>query len=150
VRVLGVNCTTRDIYLAVADQGQILDGLTERLRPPVGLEEGAALIELVDSMRRVIREVRPDKVELLQPEAWSASYSQHLPRARLETLIQFAAATEEIPLETLSRPTARARLNVPRTGPLESHIAIAGTVVGRYWTSGRGLAAMAAKAGEGK
>ncbi len=133
VRVLGFNCGSREAYLAADDDGEIVDGLTERLQPPVGLEAGEALTEFIDSVRRVLREVKPDRIEILLPETWSAAYRQHLDRATLEML---------------AHATARARLRLPRTGRLDSHvISAAGAAVGRYWAAGRGLAALAAKAG---
>jgi len=147
VRVLGVSCSSRETYLAVDDDGTILDGLTERLQPSSGLEAGEGLTEFIDSVRRVLREVTPDRVAVLLPETWSATYRQHLDRATLDTLVRVAAALEDVPLEVLARATVRARLNLPRRGPLDSHVGRVGSSVGRYWSAGRGLAALAARAG---
>ncbi len=149
MRVLGINCTSRAIFFAIDDDSQIVDGLTERLQPPTGLEAGEALLELVESVRRVVREVRADRLALLLPEeTWTASYSEHLDRAKLDILIRLAAAQERVLIEVLARPTLRARLELPRSGTLDSHVARVYAPVGRYWSAGRGLAALAAKAGE--
>ena len=147
-RVLGINCTTSVAYLALAEDQQIASGLTERLNPPVGLEAGEALLEFVDSAQRALREMKPARVELLLPERWQATYHEHVPRATLEALIRVAAAREQVWIEILPRPTLRTRLHLSKKDKLEVHLPRAGPVVGRYWGAGRGLAALAALAGE--
>lgn len=148
MRNLGVNCGSGDVYFAVADDGAILAGMTERLQPPAGLEAGNGLLEFVDSVIRVLRETKPDLVTILLPDQWRAVYQQHLPRATLETLVRFSAAQEGVPVQVLARPTLRARLDLPRKGRLDEHIGAAGPPVGKYWTTGRGVAALAALAEE--
>lgn len=148
VRNLGVNCSSSEVYLALADEQVVVDGMTERLQPPVGLETGEALVEFVDSVTRVLRETRPDLVTVLLPERWSAVYTQHLNRATMETLVRLAAAQEEIPVQVLARATLRSRLGLPRKGKLDEHLDAAGPPVGTYWTTGRGVAALAALTGD--
>jgi hypothetical protein len=67
----------------------------------------------------------------------------------LETLVRVAAVQEGIPIEVLARPTVRSRLGIPRAGELASHVAtVVAEPVGRYWTAGRDVAALAALAGD--
>ena len=71
------------------------------------------------------------------------------PRAALETLVRLAAVRAGIPIEVLPRPTVRARLGLPRSGDLGSHVeARIPEPVGRYWNAGRNVAGLAALAGE--
>jgi hypothetical protein len=146
--ILGINCTTSAAFLAVCVDAAIADGYTERLKPPAGLEAGESLIEFAEAVRRVLREVQPERVILLMPETWTASYKSHLERASMETLVRLVCAQEHLPVDQLSRAAARSRLGLGRSGALDAHLSAAGDPVGQYWTTGRGVAALAALAGE--
>jgi hypothetical protein len=148
VRVLGLSYKSTDGYLAVVEGGVVVAGLTERIQSISGLEAGEGLVEYVDTVRRVLREVSPARVGLLLPETWRGTYTQHLRRAELETMARLAAAMEEIPVDLLARATVRSRLGLPRSGSLENHVDAAGEPVGAYWSAGRGIAALAALACE--
>lgn len=141
-----MNCSTACAHVAVADDGVIVGGLTERLVPPAGMEAGVDLLEFSNVVDRALREIQPDHVVVLLPETWKASYRQHLPRSSMETIIRLAVARRDLPLDVLARATVRSRLGIPAKGSLDDHVGAAGPVVGRYWTAGRGLAALAALA----
>jgi hypothetical protein len=151
VRVLGVNCDPHAAFLVTVQGGAVVDGLPERLRPPEGMELGDRLLEFVDEVRRVLGQVDPLRVGILLPES-----GQHQPpqksiasRATIETLVRVAAAQEGVPVDLVARATVRSRLQLPRKGALNSHLSTgAGPPIGKYWTTGRGLAAMVARAVE--
>jgi hypothetical protein len=149
MRVLGAACSTEAVNLAVAVNGEVVDGLPERLRPAHGVELGERLLEFIEDVARALAQVRPDRVALLLPEAHrrgTTSYQRVAPRVTLETLLRVAAARERYPLSLVARPTVRAALGLPKKGALDDHLGAAGTPVGRYWRDGRGLAALAALA----
>ncbi|WP_420451959.1 hypothetical protein [Ilumatobacter sp.] len=149
MRVLGANCSTRAVNVAVVQDGNVLDGLPERLRPAQGIELGDRLLEFIDDVARLLAQVRPDRVALLLPEAQrrgSASYQSVAPRLTIETLFRVASAREGYPLRLIARPSVRAALDLPKKGSLDDHLESAGEPVGRYWRDGRGLAALAALA----
>lgn len=145
VRVLGINCTSNEAYVALLEDGVVLDGYPERLRLPGGVEGGEGLLEFIDEVRRTLAQARPDHVVLLLPEGRQrgATYQRIAPRVVLETLVRLAAAQENVPTDLLARATVRARLGLPRSGSLDDQLSHAGTPTGHYWNNGRGLAALA-------
>jgi hypothetical protein len=151
MRALGVNCDPHAAYVAVVEDGAVVTGLPERLIPPSGLELGGRLLEFVDEVRRDFGQMAPERIGLLLPEsnARKQAYGTIMPRVTIEAMVRVAAAQEEIPLDLVARPTVRSRLGLPRAGSLDDHLAQAvGSSVGRYWTTGRGLAALVARAVE--
>jgi hypothetical protein len=147
-RVLGVWCTQSEILLAVAVDGKLIDGFTEKLDAPELLEASERLMGLLDRTNRMLEEVGPGNVRVLMPEqTYKATYIRMAPRAALDTLVRLAAVTQGIPVEMLARTTVRSRLKLPKKGPFEAHIAsVVAAPVGRYWGAGRNLAAVAALA----
>jgi hypothetical protein len=76
------------------------------------------------------------------------TYQEIAPRVALETLARIAAVEEKIAIEVLPRPTVRSRLGISRADDLASHVGkTIAQPVGRYWTAGRDVAALAALAG---
>ena len=148
MRVLGATCSTAEVHLVVVTDGQVLDGLPERLRPAQGIEMGERLLEFIEDVARVLAQVKPDRIALLLPETQQrgTSYQRVAPRVTLETLLRVAAARNGYPLSLLARPSVRAALGLPKKGALDDYLDTAGTPVGRYWRDGRGLAALAALA----
>lgn len=136
------------MFLAVAEDGSIADGFPEKLAAPALLEAPERLQDLSDDLVRVLAEVSPSDVRILMPEqTYKDSYARIAPRAALETLVRLVCATNRVPVEMLHRNTARARLGMPRSGSLESHVpAVISSPVGKYWNAGRNLAAAAALA----
>jgi len=151
VRVLGVSCSTKVLNIAVAENGEIVDGLPERLQPAQGIEAEDRLLEFIEEVARMLAQVSPDRIGLLLPEAQgrsSGSYQTVAPRVTIETLLRVASARDGYALSRVARPTVRAALDLPKKGGLGDHLERAGAPVGRYWNDGRGLAALVALAVE--
>jgi hypothetical protein len=146
MRALGVWCKKEEVMFAVATDGELLEDEHQRLQVPTAMEASEALRGVQDDIGRVIAEVAPAVVRILQPEqTYEGSYASLAPRATLETLVRLAAVQAEIPVEMLHRGTARARVGIGRSGKLEDHIPeVIAHPVGRYWAAGRRLAAIAA------
>jgi hypothetical protein len=147
---MGLTCEAGRINVAAVENGKVVDGLVERIPAPGGLEEHDRLWAVYDEIVRAIHSIKPDKIIILSPEIqYTASHKAFTPRIALETVTRMAGSKENVAVELLARPTVRSRLGLPRKGGLDSHLADAiASPVGRYWTGGRGLAAMAALAGE--
>jgi hypothetical protein len=145
---LGVNCRRDAILLAVARDGELVDGLPEKLTAPALLEETERLPAMLDAIARVLAEVRPAVVRVLMPEqTYDDSYMRIAPRATLETLVRLAAHAAGVPVQMVHRNTARTRLGMSRSGSFDGQIpATVGEPVGKYWNAGRSLAAAAALA----
>jgi hypothetical protein len=150
MRVMGINCDNAAVYIAVVEDGDVSEGRPERILIPEGLEREDQLGAVFDDVGRVMDEIAPDRIILLRPEpTYSASHEVFTPRITLEALVRLAAARKGISLDRMSRQGLRSSLGLPRKGALDSHLASVLTEpVGGYWRSGRGLAAMAAVAGE--
>ncbi len=145
---LGVNCKKDEMLIAVARDGELVDGVVEKLKAPALLEETERLKAMLDDIERVLEELRPDAVRILMPEqTYDDSYARIAPRATLETLVRLAAYNTGVPVEMVHRNSARARLRMPKGGKFEGHIPdTVGEPVGKYWKAGRSLAAAAALA----
>jgi len=120
---------------------------------PANLSEASAELEAtLDEIGRALTQLRPDSIVLLLPEQspqHKHAYSQIAPRVTMETLLRLAAVRAAVPIELMSRPTLRSRLELPAKGDLASHTALRITEpVGPYWNAGRNVAALAALAGE--
>lgn len=143
-----MNCDPRRALLAVAEDGGILDGYPEKLEPSAGLDDGERLVAFIDDGRRAFSAIAPERVALLLPEASGrgSTHARLSPRVVIETLVRVAAANQGIPLQLMSRPTLRSALNLPKSGTLEDHLDAVGDPIGTFWSTGRGLAALAALA----
>jgi hypothetical protein len=147
-RALGVWCTKRYVFLALADDGTLLDEDPQRLQQQGMLDTTSRLPAFLSDFRRVLTEKRPDAVRILQPEQiYKAGYSEFAPKLAFETLIRFACSEAGIPVEVVHRNTARARTDL-RKGKLNDLIEERIEVVGKYWNAGRKYAAVAALAEE--
>jgi hypothetical protein len=150
VRSVGVTCTPHVAYLSLAINGAIAEAPVERVEVAAQYESSEELLSTLDEIKRALGQLRPDVVVLLMPEQsrHKRTYQEIAPRVALETLVRIAAVQEKIAIEVLPRPTVRSRLGIARAGDLASHV---GTTiadpVGRYWTAGRDVAALAALAG---
>jgi hypothetical protein len=155
VRALGVTCNPHIAYLTLAVDGLIAQTVVERVEVAAQYEASAELLSTLDEIKRAFGQLQPDAVVLLMPEQsrHKRTYQEIAPRVALETLVRIAAVQENIDIEVLARPTLRARLDIPKTGELSSHVSsVIAEAVGRYWTAGRdvaGLAALAAMDGGG-
>jgi hypothetical protein len=147
MRSLGIACTPRYAYLAVAADGELEEADPERIEVAAQHEASAELLSMRDDARRALRQLDVQGVGLLMPEERprkKPGYHDLMPRIALETMVRIAAVEEEIPIELLSRPTVRSRLGLPKSGPLKERADEAHKPVGRYWGEGRNLAALAA------
>jgi hypothetical protein len=149
-RVMGLTCEAGQINVAAVEDGRVIDGVVERIPAPAGLEEHDRLWAVYDEVVRAINGIKPEKIVILCSESqYTASHKALTPRIALETVVRLASSKENVPVELLARPTVRSRLGLPKKGGLDTHLSQAiPTPVGRYWAAGRGLAAMAALAGE--
>jgi hypothetical protein len=146
-RDLGIVCSKDSILLALADDGQIIADRHEKLAVAAILEENERLTAMEAEVGRVLSEVRPDAVRILLPEqTYKDSYARIAPRAALETVVRLACVKATIPVEMLHRASARSRLDMPRSGSIESHMPAISEPIGKYWNAGRNLAAAAALA----
>jgi hypothetical protein len=149
MRTLGISCTPHTAYVAVAVHGGIVNEAVERIEVASLYEASEELLSTLDEVKRALGQLVPDAIALLMPEQGPSrrTYHEVVPRVALETLIRIAAVQTSIPIEVLARPTLRSRLGIDRSGDLASHVGeVVPTPVGRYWSAGRNLAALAALA----
>lgn len=148
---LGVNCSSDAAYLALVEKGQVVDAGVERVEARMIAVSGDQLAAVLGELRRIIAQVRPDAIVLLNPEQSpqaKRTHSVHVPRIALETLVRLAAHQAACPLEILARPTLRSRLSIPMKGNLAAHAAeLLPAKSGKNWSEERQLAAIAAMAG---
>src|SRR5438128_2470209 len=148
-RSLGIECKKQEVYLALADDGELLDEEPQRLQVPAVHEETARLRAFLADFGRVLTETKPDAVRILQPEqVYEARYTELAPKAALETLVRLACVEANVPVEVLHRATARSRTGLGSKGKLNDLIADQIDPVGKYWNAGRKYAAVAALAEE--
>lgn len=136
---------------SIVENEQVVTGPVERVEVSSQHEASEELEETLAELGRGLAQIKPDLVVLLMPEQsrFKKTYHEIAPRVALETLVRLAAVRAEIPIEVLPRATVRARLKLPRNGDLASHVADRiPEPVGRHWTIGRDVAALAALAGE--
>jgi hypothetical protein len=149
MRTVGISCTPHTACVAVAVDGEIIDGAVERIEVASLYEASQELLSTLDEVKRALGQLAPDAIALLMPEQGPSrrTYHEIVPRVAFETLIRIAAVQMSIPIEVLARPTLRSRLEIDRSGDLASHVGeVIPAPVGRYWTAGRNLAALAALA----
>jgi hypothetical protein len=152
VKVLGVTCSTGKAFLSVVEGGSVVDAPVQRVEVASLLESSAELDSTLEEIGRAFARLKPDHVVLLLPEQsprHKRTYQEVAPRVALETLVRLAAVRAGIPIDVMPRATVRSRLGLPRKGELSSHVsAKLSKPVGKYWSAGRDVAALAALAGE--
>jgi hypothetical protein len=151
VKVAGVTCSTKTALFSLVESGQVVDAPVERVEVGSLHEASEELEATLAEFGRTLAQMKPDLVVLLMPEQsrFKRTYQEIAPRVTLETLVRLAAVRAEIPIEVLPRPTVRARLKLSRKGDLASHVSERiPNPVGKHWTAGRDVAALAALAGE--
>ena len=145
----GVTCSTGTALLSVVEDGKVVDEPVQRVDVASLLEASAELESTLDELGRAFAQIKPDLVVLLLPEQYKGTYHEIAPRAALETLVRLASVRAGIPIDVLPRATVRARLALPKKGKLALHVSERFAVpVGKYWSAGRDVAALAALAGE--
>jgi hypothetical protein len=151
VKVVGVTCSTKSALFSLVENGEVVDTPVERVEVGSLHEASQELEATLAETGRTFAQLKPDLVVLLMPEQsrFRRTYQEIAPRVTLETLVRLAAVRAEIPIEVLPRPTVRARLKISRKGDLASHVSERiPDPVGKHWTAGRDVAALAALAGE--
>jgi hypothetical protein len=151
MKVVGVTCSTKTALFSVVEDGRVVAAPVERVDVASLHEASEELESTLGELGRALAQIKPELVVLLMPEQsrFKRTYQEIAPRVALETLVRLAAVRAEIPVEVLPRPTVRARLKLPRKGDLASHVSDRlPESVGKHWTAGRDVAALAALAGE--
>lgn len=144
-RSLGIWAKKDEVYLAVADDGVLVDVEPQRVEVPSIMDENERLDGFLTSIRHAVDELKPDAVRILQPEQiYQASYGEFAPKITLEALVRLACLQVGVPVEVLHRATARARTGLQ--GPLDAAIEANLDRSGKYWSTGRKYAAVAALA----
>ena len=142
-RTIGIECKKQEVYLAVAMDGKLLEQEPQRLQVSAIHDQTARLRSFLDDVGRVLAEVKPDAVHILQPETiYEATYAEFAPKAALETLIRLACLDAGVEVELVHRASVRSGLG--GKGKLDDLIAAKITPVGKYWNAGRKYAAAVA------
>jgi hypothetical protein len=148
-RSLGIWAKKQEVYLAIAEDGAVINEDPQRIDAPSIMETNERLGGFLTSFRHAVDDVSPDKVVILQPEqTYQAGYSEFAPKLALETAVRLVCDEQGVPVEVLHRNTARSKLGFARGGTLDSHIEAQLEPVGKYWNAGRKYAAVAALVGE--
>ena len=148
MRILGVHGTSSCLYLATNVDGQTLAEAPHKFWTPDGALPGERLTMLSESACRLMREVRPDRLTILEPEtAYDASYLEFAARIAAETALEIGAEKSGVPVDRLTRQRTRSILRLPTKKPLATHVTSVMTPMGPYWQAGRNLAALVAHAG---
>jgi hypothetical protein len=146
-KALGIVCAKDVVLLAVAKDGRVVSDSHEKLDAAQVLEETERLQAMQDDVGRVLAEVWPAAVRILMPEpTYKDSYARIAARSALETVVRLACLRHGIAVEMLDRRSARSRLGIARKGRLEDHVPEIVEPIGKYWSAGRNLAALAALA----
>lgn len=142
-----MNATGPTLWLAVAEDGEVRGEAPYSVNVPVGLERGEQLVALLEECRRVLRELGPDAVAVLDPEPVNRlTFAQTRERVMGEVLLAVAAAQLDIPCSYMSRRTLRSLLDLPARGRLSDAGASVLAPISPHWTNQRDLAALAALA----
>jgi hypothetical protein len=147
-RILGVESKKQEIYLALVEDGRVVAEGPQRLEVAAVHEQTARLKGFMDDFKRVLAEMKPDAVHIIQPETiYEATYTELAPKAALETLIRLACLDASVNVEFVHRASVRSALG---GGKLDDLIAAKIEPVGKYWNAGRKYAAAAAMVQKGK
>jgi hypothetical protein len=149
MRVLGVTCSPKTAFLSIAEDQEIVETSVSSIDVAAQYEASEEMLATLDEIRRVLNELRPERVIVLKPEPNTRmTYDQVAPRVALETLFRLAAVQENLEVEVVARSTVRSRTGLAKSGPLSSRVADAVPApVGKYWRQGRDIASLAALAG---
>jgi hypothetical protein len=141
-KVLGVECKKQEVYLALVEDGEVVAADPQRLEVAAVHEQTVRLKGFMDDFGRVLAEIQPDAVHIIQPETnYEATYSALAPKAALETLIRLACLDASVNVEIIHRASVRSALG---GGKLDDLIEAKIEPVGKYWNAGRKYAAAAA------
>lgn len=150
MRTLGVNGAGEVLYLAVAEDGEVLDVEPSTFSQPAGLAFGDRLAAMRDEADKLVVSLSVARVRILDPEATYKPPAVSV-RARfaLETILALGAAGAGADCDRMSRASARSLLGLPKRGGLAAMATEVTPKVGKHWAPGkRDLAALAALAAD--
>jgi hypothetical protein len=147
VRALGINAAGAVLYVAVADDGIVVDLGPYTFELAAGLGGAQQLVAARSEMENTLRSLKVDRVRILDAETtFRATISAVRARITLETLLSLAAADADVDCTIMARATCRALLGLPRSGQLVDHVAQVTGPIGPKWSRKRDLAAVVAVA----
>lgn len=150
MRSLGVNPSANGMWLVCADDGKVVSTAPYCLSLPSGMESGQKLMGLLDECERVIRDLAPHRILVLDPESNARlTFLQSRARVTAETLLALAAAKADLPFERVSRAGVRSHFGLPRAGSLSTLVPETIERLDPHWKGKRDLAALAAVLGSG-
>ncbi len=146
MRTLGVNGAGDALFLAIAQDGEILDAEPYTFAEPAGLAVARRLPAMRDEAEKLVRSLAVTRVRILDPEtSYKCAAVSMLKRFALETLLALGASEAGADCDRMSRATARSLLGLPRAGELAKLVPEVTGKVGKHWAPGkRNLAALAA------
>src|SRR5262249_19214841 len=122
-RALGIWAKKGEIYLAVAEDGQIVEMDPQRIQAPAVMEASERLSGFLVSLRHALGDLPPERARILQPESNPPSpYGNLAPKIALETAVRVVCDETHVPVEVLHRAPARSRLGLERNGTLDRRI----------------------------
>lgn len=150
MRTLGVNGAGESLFLAVAEDGTVLDEEPYAFAEPAGLPTGRRLSAMRDEAEKLVRSLDVTRVRILDPEtSYQCAAVSMQKRFALETLLALGAAEAGADCDRLSRAAARSVLGLSRSGQLAKLVPEVTGKVGKHWGPGkRDLAALAAIAAD--
>jgi hypothetical protein len=145
VKALGVTVAGDLVFLATADDDQVVNVPPFRVSAPKLPDGSRESLLFLAAARRILDEVRPAKVGFLLPEpTYTASYDAFSGRAAAEALLAVACEEHQVEFERLPRQRVRSRLKVKGKLELAADTLLSASI-GPYWKDRR-LAALAALA----
>lgn len=145
MRVLGAHVASGVMYLACAEDGEIVELDHYDLTLTQGLEHGRALQAAVEDGKRLISRAGADQVVVLEPEpSGRATYGGLVDRIAVESCVAIATSQLGVTFHRLNRARLRSLLGLPRAGMLASYAAQVTVKVSPHWTNARDLASMTA------
>lgn len=149
MRTLGVNGAGESLFLAVAEDGTVLDEEPYSFAEPAGLPSNRRLPAMRDEAEKLVRSLDVARVRILDPEtSYQCAAVSMQKRFALETLLALGAAEAGADCDRLSRAGARSVLGLPKRGKLAELVPEVTERVGKHWAGKRDLAALAAIAAE--
>lgn len=145
MRTLGVNGAGDTLYLAVADDGEIVDVDPYSFAEPTGIAAVQRYGALRAEAEKLVRTLGVQRVRILDPESNYAPAAVSVQkRHALETLLYLGACDAGADTDRLSRSKCRSLLDLPKKGPIAGMVKDVTAPVGPHWGRKRDLAALAA------
>lgn len=150
MRTLGVHAAGNVLYLAVAQDGEIVETEPYTFENPAGLAAAQRLPALRNEAQKIVTLLGVSRVRVLNAETnYKTSIAAVHTRIELETLLALGAAEAGVDCDRMTRPTLRSLLSLPKKGELVLMVTEVADKVGPHWSPRkRDLAALAALAAE--